>query len=58
MLTIVAVEEPENHISPHLLGRIVEKLNIISKKENSQIILTSHSPAIVKRVAPTNIRYF
>ena len=58
MLTIVAVEEPENHISPHLLGRVVEKLNIISKKENSQIILTSHSPAIVKRVAPTNIRYF
>ena len=58
VLTIVAVEEPENHISPHLLGRIVEKLNIISKKENSQIILTSHSPAIVKRVAPTNIRYF
>lgn len=58
VLTIVAVEEPENHISPHLLGRVVEKLNIISKKENSQIILTSHSPAIVKRVAPTNIRYF
>lgn len=58
VLTIVAVEEPENHISPHLLGRVVEKLNIISKKENSQTILTSHSPAIVKRIEPTNIRYF
>lgn len=58
VLTIVAVEEPENHISPHLLGRVVEKLKLISTKENSQTILTSHSPAIVKRVEPTNIRYF
>lgn len=58
VLTIVAVEEPENHISPHLLGRVVEKLNLISKKENSQTILTSHSPAIVKRIEPENIRYF
>ena len=58
VLTIVAVEEPENHISPQLLGRVVEKLKLISTKENSQTILTSHSPAIVKRVEPTNIRYF
>lgn len=58
VLTIVAVEEPENHISPHLLGRVVENLNLISKKENSQTILTSHSPAIVKRIEPTDIRYF
>lgn len=58
VLTIVAVEEPENHISPHLLGRVVEKMNLISKKENSQTILTSHSPAIVKRIEPTDIRYF
>lgn len=58
VLTIVAVEEPENHISPHLLGRVVENLNLISTKENSQTILTSHSPSIVKRIEPENIRYF
>ena len=58
VLTIVAVEEPENHISPHLLGRVVEKLNLISAKENSQTILTSHSPSIVKRIEPENLRYF
>lgn len=58
VLTIVAVEEPENHISPHLLGRVVEKLHFISTKENSQTILTSHTPAIVKRIEPTDIRYF
>ena len=58
VLTIVAGEEPENHISPHLLGRVVENLNLISIKENSQTILTSHSPSIVKRIEPENIRYF
>lgn len=58
VLTIVAVEEPENHISPHLLGRVIENLNLISTKGNSQTILTSHSPAIIKRIDPKNIRYF
>jgi predicted ATP-dependent endonuclease of OLD family len=58
VLTIVAVEEPENHISPHLLGRVVEKLRLIAEKSNSQTIMTSHTPAIVKRVEPTDIRYF
>ncbi|MGF7185272.1 putative ATP-dependent endonuclease of OLD family [Desulfitispora alkaliphila] len=58
VLTIVAVEEPENHISPHLLGRVVEKLHNISTKQNSQTLLTSHTPSIVKRIQPTDIRYF
>lgn len=58
ILTIVAVEEPENHIAPHLLGKLVSKLRNISIKGNSQTILTSHSPAIVKRVSPEELRYF
>ncbi len=58
VLTIVAVEEPENHISPHLLGRVIDNLQRISNKANSQTILTSHTPAIVKRVDPQNVRYF
>lgn len=57
-LTIVAIEEPENHISPHLLGRVIENLNNISKKENTQVIITSHSPSIIKRIEPTNIKFF
>lgn len=56
-LTILAVEEPENHISPHLLGRVVENLRRISKKANAQVILTSHTPAIIKRVDPESIRH-
>lgn len=58
VLTIVAVEEPENHIAPHIIGKLLNKLNDISVKNNSQTILTSHSPAIVKRVSPEKLRYF
>lgn len=58
VLTIVAVEEPENHISPHLLGRVIDNLKKISDKDNSQTLITSHTPAIVKRVDPQNIRHF
>lgn len=57
-ITILAMEEPENHISPQLLGRVMEKLKNISDKLNSQIIVTSHSPSIVKRVDPVSIRHF
>ena len=58
ILTIVALEEPENHIAPHLLGRLVGNLRNIAGKSNAQAIMTSHSPAIVKRVDPENLRYF
>ncbi|MBS7527124.1 AAA family ATPase [Fusibacter paucivorans] len=58
ILTIVAVEEPENHISPQILGRVIERLKTISAKANSQSVVTSHSPSIIKRIDPTNIRYF
>lgn len=58
ILTIVAVEEPENHIAPHLLGKLIGKLRDISKKCNAQTLLTSHSPAIVKRISPEELRYF
>lgn len=58
ILTIVALEEPENHIAPHLLGKLVGNLSNIADKSNAQAIMTSHSPAIVKRVDPENLRYF
>ena len=58
ILTIVALEEPENHIAPHLLGKLVGNLRNIASKHNAQAIMTSHSPAIVKRVDPENLRYF
>ncbi len=58
ILTIVAIEEPENHISPQVLGRVIERVKTISNNTNSQSIVTSHSPSIIKRIDPANIRYF
>ncbi|KAF6628206.1 AAA family ATPase [Paenibacillus sp. EKM208P] len=57
-ITILAIEEPENHVSPHLLGNIILNLKRIASKKNSQVILTSHTASIVKRVLPEFIRYF
>ncbi|WP_411683102.1 ATP-dependent nuclease [Clostridium thailandense] len=57
-ITIVATEEPENHIAPHLLGKVMSNLRTISKNNNSQVIISSHTPAIVKRVEPEEIRHF
>ncbi len=56
-LTIVCIEEPENHLAPHLLGRIMENLLNLTDDEIAQVIITSHSPSILKRVDPENIRY-
>jgi putative ATP-dependent endonuclease of the OLD family len=56
-LTLILVEEPENHVSPHLLGKVIKNLNNIRKRNNSQVLLTSHSPSIIKRMEPTEIRH-
>lgn len=57
-LTLVAVEEPENHVAPHMLGKIVSNLKKISTNSNSQVLMSSHTPAIIKRIEPTEIRHF
>lgn len=57
ILTILAIEEPENHIAPHHIGKLVHRFEQLSMNSNSQVMLTSHSPAIVKRIEPENLRY-
>lgn len=58
VITIMAVEEPENHIAPHLLGKVMLNLKDLSCSSNAQVIISSHSPAIIKRIEPTDIRHF
>lgn len=58
ILTIIALEEPENHIAPHLIGKLIVNLKRIAEKSNAQTILTSHSTAIIKRLEPEFLRYF
>ena len=57
LLTVFAVEEPENHLSPHYLGRIVAELSSIAAHPRAQVLLSSHSPAIMGRVRPDDVRY-
>ena len=57
ILTILAIEEPENHIAPHHIGKLVKRFKQLSNNDNSQVILTSHSPAIVKRISPEDLKY-
>ncbi len=56
-LTVFAVEEPENHLSPHYFGKVMSAFRDTTKSKRSQVIVTSHSPAIVKRIDPTEIKY-
>ncbi|MCU5094727.1 ATP-dependent nuclease [Bacillus wiedmannii] len=58
VLTVIAIEEPENHISPQLLGMVIKNLERIAQRENSQTIVTSHNPSIIKRIEPEKIRHF
>lgn len=57
-MVILGVEEPENHIAPHLLGQVVSNFSEIANKTSCQAVLTSHSASIVGRIEPECIRYF
>jgi putative ATP-dependent endonuclease of OLD family len=56
VFTIVAIEEPENSLSPHYLGRIVRALGEMVG-DDAQALIATHAPSMLKRVAPEQIRY-
>lgn len=58
IFTLIAMEEPENSLSPHFLGRIVNALAEFSKSIGSQGIIATHGPSLLKRVEPEDIRFF
>jgi predicted ATPase len=60
VFTIVALEEPENSLSPHYLGRIVSSLKGLvgdAKYADSQALIATHAPSMLRRVEPSAIRY-
>ena len=57
-LTVFAIEEPENHLAPYLLARIVSQVRSIVETRNGQAVMASHSPAILGRVDPSEVRHF
>lgn len=56
-LNVFIIEEPENHLSPHYLGRIIAQLKEMASEPGAQVLVTSQSSGILKRVDPRNVRY-
>lgn len=46
-VSVIAIEEPESHLHPGAIHRLVEVINKIS--ENNQVIITTHNPLFVRR---------
>lgn len=57
VFTIIALEEPENSLSPHYLGRIVNSLNSMTAKADAQALIATHAPSMLRRVDPKSIRH-
>lgn len=57
VFTLVAVEEPENSLSPHYLGRIVNGLTAMTSEGDAQALIATHAPSMLRRVDPERIRY-
>jgi putative ATP-dependent endonuclease of OLD family len=57
VFTLVAMEEPENSLSPHYLGRVIKALTAFSGHNDAQSIVATHSPSILRRVPPESVRY-
>ena len=57
VFTLIALEEPENSLSPHYLGRVVRALETFASGQDAQALLATHSPSLMRRVPPESVRY-
>lgn len=53
--TILAFEEPETHLHPSAQIEMYETIKTLSGKSKYQVIITTHSPFIVKELARNNV---
>jgi putative ATP-dependent endonuclease of OLD family len=57
-LTLIAVEEPENHLAPFYLSRIIRQIEDLTRGNRAQAVVSSHSASILARIDPTQVRHF
>lgn len=57
VFTLIAIEEPENSLSPHYLGRVVNTLTSFANGRDAQAVMATHSPSLMRRVPPESVRY-
>ncbi len=58
ILTLFAIEEPENHLAPQYLSRILALLTRLARNSRAQVVITSQSPSVLGRVEPEQVRHF
>ena len=56
-LTIFALEEPENHLSPFYLSRMINLLKEQAQTDAVMAVVTTHSASALRRVTPQQVRY-
>lgn len=57
-LTLLAIEEPENNLSPYFLSRVVEQLVAVTRSGRAQALISSHSASVMSRITPDRVRHF
>lgn len=57
-LTLLAIEEPENNLSPYFLSRVIQQLIHVTESGRAQAVISSHSASAVARIEPEKIRHF
>ena len=58
IFSLMVLEEPENHLSPHYLGRILKLVKEYGATEFCQSVVSTHSASLVGRIEPKQIRHF
>lgn len=58
IFSLIVLEEPENHLSPHYLGRILKLVKDYAATEFCQSVVSTHSSSLVGRINPEQIRHF
>ena len=62
VFTLIAIEEPENSLAPHYLGRVLKALEApfadgAEHCHDLQVLVATHSPSVLSRVPPERIRH-
>jgi len=57
-LTIYAVEEPENHLAPFYISRLMGLLTDLCAGLQATGLITSHAPSVLRRLQPEAVRHF
>ena len=57
IFTLMTIEEPENSLSPHYLGRVIDSLDSLTSNGDGQALIATHAPSMLRRIAPESIRY-